>query len=53
MKISEKLFNNLVAFFIVVCGVNISYGLFLGDINHILCFGFLLVALVTVWSRKK
>lgn len=53
MKISEKLFNNLVAFFIVVCGVYMSYGLYTDETNIILCFGFSLVALVMMWSSKK
>ena len=53
MKISEKLFNNIVAFFIVVCGVYMSYVLYNDETNFILAFGLLLIALVVHRSAKK
>ena len=53
MKISKKIFDALVAVFIVICGVFISLGLLLDETNTILAFGFVLIALVINWSANK
>lgn len=44
--------NKLVPYFVLLIGFIMAYGLYKDETNIILTFGFMLIALIQVWSKK-